>query len=330
MKSIRTLLLPLLLAALFTVSAHAASYSDVPKNNWAYDTINRATELNLISGVGNGKFGLGQKLTRAEYAVMLCRVMDWDLLTPAEGSFTDNRNPKEWYYSAVETAYAHGALRKVGDKAGVQETLTREELTAMTVRALGYATLAAIVQDDCPFTDVSTNAGYIALAYHTGLVTGIGKTTFFPAKLTNREEATAILLRIYDALHADIASETVSAPGAGAVVVEPLNDRDGRIPICPRAPLEGVYEAALRAGRGGAVALHTAPYNATADRTLRAAELRSLLSSSSSRVYRSSRYESSYLTRSDRVVWFEAEEDIAAKLTLCRLMGINTVYLLQS
>ncbi len=307
----------------------AGEYKDVPKTHWAYESIARATELGLLGGVGGGRFGLGRVITRAEYAAMLCRLMGWTMLSPEQGSFDDNRNTASWYYSAVETAYANGALRKLGANAGVGETLNREELAAMTVRALGYASLAGIVQDDCPYTDVSTNRGYIALAYHMGFMSGTKQNRFAPSADATREQAAAVLLRVYDAMHTAVDEISVSDAPSDAVAVEPLDDRTGRVPMCPRAPLEGVYDAAILAGKGGAVALQTAAYNATTNRVLTLGELDSLLSISSTRVYRSTRYESSYASRSGSVVWFESESDVAEKVALCRLMGIKTVYLVQ-
>lgn len=64
----------------------------------------------LLQGVGGGRFGLGRTMTRAAYATALCRLMGWELVTPEKGSFTDNQDTAKWYYSAIETAYAHGAL----------------------------------------------------------------------------------------------------------------------------------------------------------------------------------------------------------------------------
>ena len=321
----------LLFALLLAIPARAAAdYKDVPKNHWAYESIERTAELGLIGGVGGGAFGLGREITRAEYAAMLCRLMGWQMITPELGSFTDNLDMSAWYYSAVETAYANGALHRLGSKAGVLETMTREELASMTVRALGYASLSGVVQDDCPFPDVSTNRGYITLAYQMGFMSGNGKGVFQPAVIADREQAATVLLRVYDAMHADVREESAAAAPRGAVIVEPLDDRDGSIPMCPRAPLENVHDAALKAGRGGTVALQTAAYNTADNRTVKPAELDSLLAAAGARVHRSTRYESSYLsTRGGSIVWFESAEDIAEKVMLCRLMGISTVCLIR-
>ena len=317
----------LLLAA--PVLAGASGFSDVPKTHWAYESICRASELGLISGDGKGRFGLRQSVTRAEYATMLCRLMGWEPLSPERGSFADNQDPDAWYYSAIETAAAHGAIPKLGVNAGVKDPLRREELASMTVRALGYATLAGIVQDDCPFADAAVNRGYITLAYHMGFMNGGTDGSFSPDAPATREQATVVLLRVYDRMHAEIAQLPVSAlPEEGtAVWAASISEQSGAVPMEPRAPLETVYAAALKAGEGGAVVLHTSPYNATTRRALSADQLERLLADEETRVYRSQRYESSYLICRGAVVWFETEEDIAEKVTLCRLLGVGTVYL---
>ena len=327
MKFVRRLA-ALALALLLLPAPARAAYSDVPATSWAYESIERATSLDLIGGVGKGRFGLKRQITRAEYAAMLCRLMGWEMLAPEKGSFDDNQDPSAWYYSAVETAYAHGALLKLGARAGVTEPLRREELAAMTVRALGYAALAGVAQGDCPFDDVTTNPGYVALAYRMGLMDGTKSGKFAPKTVATREQAAVVLLRVYDRLHAAVERKTAAKAPADAVAVEPVNDRRGSVPMCPRAPLAGVYAAAIKAGAGGAVALEIAPYDATEGRTITRERLASLLADRSTKTYRSARYGSSYLMRGSSVVWYEAEGDVAEKVALCRMLGVKTVYLL--
>ena len=111
MKQIATRLTALLLALVMTttlaLAANKSGYSDVPDKNWASQSIAQCKQYNLLQGIGNGKFGLGQKMTRAAYAAALCRLMGWKTVTPEKGSYTDNQDAKKWYYSAIETASAH-------------------------------------------------------------------------------------------------------------------------------------------------------------------------------------------------------------------------------
>jgi len=205
MKQIATRLTALLLALVMTTTlafaANKSGYSDVPDKNWASQSIAQCRQYNLLQGIGNGKFGLGQKMTRAAYAAALCRLMGWKTVTPEKGSYTDNQNAKKWYYSAIETASAHDVFSGHSTTCRPNDPITREEMAAMTVRALGYSTLSGTVQDECPFTDVSTNPGYITLAWRMGLVVGMNLTTFAPKNDTTREQAAAVLLRAFLGTH---------------------------------------------------------------------------------------------------------------------------------
>ena len=111
MKQITVRLTALLLALVMTttlaLAANKSGYSDVPDKHWAAESIAQCKQYNLLQGIGNGKFGLGQKMTRAAYAAALCRLMGWKTVTPEKGSFTDNQDTKKWYFSAIETANEH-------------------------------------------------------------------------------------------------------------------------------------------------------------------------------------------------------------------------------
>ena len=207
----------------------------------------------------------------------------------------------------------------------------------MTMRALGYATLAGIVQDDCPFADVTTNRGYIALAYRMGIVGGVGGGEFAPRDAAGREQAAKVLVRVYERLRGD--PQTVVYSGGesvpeSAVLAEDIASAAATIPMHPRAPMESVYAAAVKAGKGGVVALHTAPLAITArggmvarSVTISDEELEAYLADKATQTYRSARYESSYLINGDTVVWYETEEDLAVKTQLCRMLGVSAVHL---
>ena len=231
MKQIATRLTALLLALVMTttlaLAANKSGYSDVPDKNWASQSIAQCKQYNLLQGIGGGKFGLGQKMTRAAYAAALCRLMGWQMLTPEKGNYTDNQDAKKWYYSAIETASAHDVFSGHSTTCRPNDPITREEMAAMTVRALGYSTLSGTVQDECPFTDVSTNPGYITLAWRMGLVVGMNLTTFAPKSDTTREQAAAVLLRAYNGLKAKVSVTSVSAAPSGAVPVESLTGARG-------------------------------------------------------------------------------------------------------
>lgn len=304
MKHWITRLTALLLAALLTataLAANASGYSDVPDGHWAAQSVRRCTQLGLLQGVGGGKFGRGQEMTRAAYAAALCRLMGWQMLSPAKGSFDDNQNTAKWYYSAVETAAAHDAFPGHSRLCRPTDAITREEMAAMTVRALGYGVLAGILADadaqpaqsgasgfagltahigkNCPFADCTTNRGYIALAYRMGIMTGVNSKNFDPKATATREQAAAVLLRAYDRLHAGVsvrdahwvAAEgepgTLDVPGTDCIFSVSLTARRGEQSVSPRAAIEEVYAAAVLAGKGGSVLLSAEPLAQKTDKT---------------------------------------------------------------
>ena len=337
MKQIkRTFALLLVLSLLLaTVPAQAASgeYWDVPRTHWAYSSVKTASRRGILQGLAANWYGVGEPMSRASYATALCRLMGWQTVTPAKGSFADNQNTKQWYYSAIETAYANGALTKQSTLCRPNDAITREEMAVMTVRALGYAGLSGLAQEDCPFSDVSANQGYVALAYRLGLVTGVNAFTYAPQRALTREEAAVVLERTLTRRGMSAALLEDAAP-AGAVRAASITGTDGALPTSPRAPIEEVYRAAIK---GGVVVLHTTPLRQTvggsksdAGEEIPKSEVVTLIQNGVE-MHRSTRYESSYLLYQDGgktyAVWFESDADIALKVSLCAMLGVKTVYI---
>ena len=173
--------------------------------------------------------------------------------------------------------------------------------------------------------------------YRMGIIKGVSAYNFEPKKEATREQAAAVLLRTYDRLHAAI-KVTEAADGSapsGCVTAGSITEESGSVPVSPRAPMEEVYAAAVRAGEGGSVALRAVPLlqvtragAVTDTRELTEGELIELLSEGTLRTHRSAQHESScgYRTEKDgsvTVVWYESETDIAEKTELCRLLGIG-------
>lgn len=179
--------------------AAGAGFTDVPADSWAEDSITEAVSLGIIGGYGNGVFGYGDNVTRAQFAAMLVRLFGWDAVTPDTPTFADNADKTQWYYSAVETAVKNGAVTADSADFRPNDAITRGEMAVMLVRGLGYGRLAASLSGlATPFTDVTENADYIAIAYDFGIIKGMTATTFLPAAYATREQAAAMMIRLHD------------------------------------------------------------------------------------------------------------------------------------
>ena len=204
-KQLQRLLSCLALCAILvgslTVPAAAAGFTDVPADHPAAEDIRRCVELGFFQGESATRFGLGQPMTRAAFAVVLSRFFGWETAKPTQLTYTDVP-VSAWYAGAVQAAYAHGAVTAQRAEFRPNDPITREELAVMLVRALGYGTIAGLAQDlPSTFQDVTTNAGYIAMVCDLGLMDGISATSFAPSRTAPREELAVILMRLYDKLH---------------------------------------------------------------------------------------------------------------------------------
>jgi len=182
----------------------ALAYSD-DAGGWYSETIQKVDDYGLMHGYPDGSFGVGDNMTRAEFVTVLGRMFAWDSVTPEVPTFSDCPADK-WYTAAVETAAAHQVTETDGNfRPG--EPITRAEMAAMLVRALGYGDLAPEqASAPLPFPDVEGHPlrGYVAMAYHFGMTNGVpgpeGQLFFLPNEAAPREQVAAMVVRVYERL----------------------------------------------------------------------------------------------------------------------------------
>ena len=203
MKRLQRVLSCLLLCALLAgpLTLPASALSDVPEDFWAKEDIERCVALRYFYPESNGSFGVGKEMSRAEFLAVLCRTLGWKPTSPARAVYADVPE-KVWYAGAVETAYHQGAITAQDGNFRPDDLITRSEAASMLIRALGYGSIAGLIQEmSLPFRDVKANNGYIVMAYGMGLMDGTSVTAFSPNAHITREQAAAIMMRLYDKLH---------------------------------------------------------------------------------------------------------------------------------
>ena len=327
--------------------AAGGGYCDVPDHHWAAESIRRATELGIFQGVSADDFGLGQPISRAAFVTALVRLFGWETEEPVQATFADVPQGK-WFYSAVETAVKNGAVTTSGKTFSPDAPLTRSDMAAMIIRALGYSSLAGSVSSyESPFVDVKVNKGFITMAYDMGIVGGVGNGKFDPNGTATREQAAAVLVRVHDRLTAD--SHEIGLVGTRVVIKvdTPAPVEGDELPTTPLEPMLDLYEALRRLKESGrdmssAVLCLTAGGVRTTMSTkgkilstdeLTADQVDSILTRYNARTYYSKRYESAYCVYEPNyyqtvTIWYQTEESMAAKLRLAGMFGV-TDYVLQ-
>ena len=126
----RTLFLSCLLALVLSTAALAADYTDVPADSWARESIDKAAEHGLMNGVGEGRFGLGETISREQFVTILVRMFGWENVS-GEDAAIDIAD--SWAREFVNTAAANGVI-DAGGKFRPRDAITRREMAVMLVR----------------------------------------------------------------------------------------------------------------------------------------------------------------------------------------------------
>ena len=342
-KGFFALLLALLLCMGLSQPAFAGEgrYSDVPEDHWAAEGVERAAELGLFSGVGDGLFGLGQPISRAAFATALVRLFGWETVVSGRASF-DDVAPDAWYYAAIETAYANGAVAASGQDFRPDEDITRGEMAAMLVRGLGYTSLAGTASGyDSPFTDVTANKGFITLAYDIGIMGGVGDGLFNPDGTATREMAAVMLVRAYDRLNTRSVRLAYAGNYGEISVATPKADPADQLPTTPLEPLTELYETLRELKDSGTDMSHmalcltaggvrtvVADGEIISSEVITARQVSEILDMDGVRTYYSDPYQCAYCiyrpaAGQEATVWYQSNEGTAAKLQMARLFGVT-------
>ncbi|ADU50762.1 SpoIID/LytB domain protein [Thermaerobacter marianensis DSM 12885] len=181
-------------------------FYDVPMDSPLGPEINRAFQLNLISGDVYANFKPAENLTRAAFVKMLVNAVETSrgvpLAGPDEDPATEDEpfsdvHPEQALYVYVVKAFKAGWIQGYDAQTfGYDLPIKRQEAAAVIARALKLQSAPAPF-DDVPST--SAFAGAIGAVYQAEIMRGYpGGTKFGPGQTMNRgEAAAAAALRSY-------------------------------------------------------------------------------------------------------------------------------------
>lgn len=181
----------------------SGSFRDVTSTHWAFDSVERAAELGLVTGYSDGTFRPDTPVTRAQFVLMLWRMCGKPAAAKA-ASFADAS--ADWYQDALSWAVEKGYVNGLSDtRFGPDAPITRQQAMAILFRLNGgqsgtELTLTGIYEQT--FADSTTIASWAKDAtwwavYHE-LVSGVGGSRIAPEANASRAQIAAILLRYAD------------------------------------------------------------------------------------------------------------------------------------
>ena len=178
------------------------SFEDMGGHAWADDAVSRLVEAGVVSGTSPTAFSPEKNITRADFMLLLVRMMQLDPSIGAGEQFVDVA-PDAYYASALSAAKALGIAQ--GSASGEffpTRSITREEMFTLIYRVMQKM---GALSDDAPssalsgFSDATEIADYaktpIATLTQSGLIAGSGGKVN-PKSNTTRAEAAVMIDRV--------------------------------------------------------------------------------------------------------------------------------------
>ena len=188
----------------YALMIYDKTFADI-QNHWAKNDIEVMAARHLARGTPGGVFQPERAVTRAEFAVMLGRVLGLSDAS-ATVNFKDVLSDR-WYFKDVAAAFRAGLVSGYDDLTfAPEDVITREQMAAMLVRALNRLGKAPVLADGEPqkilaaYRDKDSISNWAvpgaAAAVKAGLVKGRRVDNFAPQATATRAEGVALLKRL--------------------------------------------------------------------------------------------------------------------------------------
>lgn len=174
------------------------SFSDVDQNHWAYESIQNCVARGLFTGYEDGTFQPDKKITRAEFAVLICKGMNIDVSSMIGESCVDVKK-EDWYSPYVEFArfILEGETRADGSILFQPNNDTkREDACSAVIKMENFDAETADVSILDSFIDKNTislkRKKEVALAITKEYISGFEDNTFRAQDAITRAQAAVL------------------------------------------------------------------------------------------------------------------------------------------
>ncbi|TCW53261.1 S-layer family protein [Bacillus thuringiensis] len=167
-------------------------FDDVPVNHWAYDDIMDVVYNKVMLGYGNGKFGVGDNVTREQVAAVLYRTLNLKKEGPLKNPYKDISERATMFLDEILVLTKHGIFE--GDEKGnfrPAAPVTRAEMAQILTKAFTFEVKKNHTFKDVPNNHWAKNA--ISALQSNHVIVGTGNGEFEPNKVVTREQYATFL-----------------------------------------------------------------------------------------------------------------------------------------
>ena len=174
------------------------SFDDVPKDHWAYQSIENALVKGYFEGISKFEFAPSGTLSRAMLATVLSRIENSNIAVK-QAPYTDVSS-NAWYLPGINYVYSAELVDANITKFRPDENVTREELSDMLYRfVLTHNRIPLSDFQENDFTDLeSVSDQYkdgVLFALNHGIITGYEDKTIRPKNSATRAEVAVMIKR---------------------------------------------------------------------------------------------------------------------------------------
>lgn len=213
MKNLKKVLaLVVVFAMMLSTVAFAGSFPDVADDADYASAIETLAAMGFFKGDDNGNFNPDATITRAEYAVIVCRLLGIEGSATGKCDFTDAAD--HWATGYIKMANQYGIVKGYGDgNFGPDDAVKYEEAVKMLVCALGYEPMAT--------SKGGYPTGYIAVASQIGLLDGVSGAAQGTGAARN-----IVATMTYNALDIPVMEQTGFGTDISYEIMKKNDDRD--------------------------------------------------------------------------------------------------------
>lgn len=173
-------------------------FNDI-SGHWAEKEILKMLDLGIVKGKSEMLFMPDDKITRAEFAAIISRVLN---LETGENKFSDITDDK-WYSEAVSAVSNAGYMKGADGKFRPNDNITRQEMAVVFSNIATEKGLEGNIEY-CEFDDNGIISDWakdaVKKAVSLGLLKGVGNNIFDPLSNVTRAQVVTIFSRFQDGL----------------------------------------------------------------------------------------------------------------------------------
>ncbi|QZY55704.1 S-layer homology domain-containing protein [Crassaminicella profunda] len=177
------------------------TFTDLKNYDWAKEAIEAMASKGFISGRKSGIFDPSANITRAEFATLIAKMLEYK--GKDEIPFRDVDKEK-WYYDAVSIAYKNGLINGRTDTVFDPEgNITRQEMAVIISKVLEKKDYEkANIKSLNKFKDKDDISPWardgVSLCVKAEIINGMGENNFTPTQNANRAQAAVMIYKLYD------------------------------------------------------------------------------------------------------------------------------------